>query len=454
MPATDDAEERVLSVTQLTRQIRDLLETEVGDVWVQGEISNHRLQASGHHYFTLKDETAQLSCVLFRGNAARSSARLADGVQVQVFGTISVYEARGQYQMIVKRVQPKGQGSLQARFEALKRKLHAEGLFDEEHKQLIPKFPRVVALVTSPTGAAVRDMLNILTRRAPWVRVMVFPVRVQGQGAEVEIARAIEVLNEAEEWGLPRPDTIVVGRGGGSLEDLWNFNEEIVARAIFASGIPIISAVGHEIDFTIADFAADLRAPTPSAAAELLAPDISELRRQFDATARTLKMRVTTVLEHHQRVLELIAKGPLMREPERLLMEAEQTADELEGRLRQGARDALQEWREMLMERQQVLARFHPAKILAEAGHRIEMGTHRLQQAMSHRLTRFEDLLSARTESLKHLGPQSILARGFSYTTDAEGCVITDASEVAPGAVITTRLSKGMVKSTVTRREA
>ncbi len=282
----------VLTVAQLTQQIRLLLEEQVGEVWVEGEISNHRLHSSGHQYFTLKDERSQIQCVLFRGSGARLGQPLRDGVQVQIFGEVTVYEQRGNYQIIVQLVQPKGVGSLQARFEALKRKLAEEGLFDEEWKKPIPRFPRVVALVTSPTGAAIRDMLNILTRRAPWLRLLVFPVRVQGQGGEAEIARAVELLNRAEEIGLPRPDTIVVGRGGGSLEDLWNFNEEIVARAIYESEIPVISAVGHEIDFTIADFVADLRAPTPSAAAELLAPDGAELRRHLDAMQRSLSQRL------------------------------------------------------------------------------------------------------------------------------------------------------------------
>jgi len=293
----------ILSVTQLTREIRDVLEGHIGSVWVEGEISNHRLQTSGHQYFTLKDEGAQLPCVFFRGAAARSNVRLQDGSLVQVHGEISVYEPRGQYQMVVKQVQAKGKGSLQERFEALKRKLHAEGLFDDENKRPILRFPCVVALVTSPTGAAIQDMLNILTRRAPWVRVLVFPVRVQGHGAELEIVRALEVLGDAENFGLPVPDTIVVGRGGGSLEDLWCFNEEVLARAIAACPIPIISAVGHEIDFTIADFAADLRAPTPSAAAELLAPDVGELQRHFETASRTLRARVGTLLDHHQHVM-------------------------------------------------------------------------------------------------------------------------------------------------------
>ena len=445
MPEAD----QVLSVSQLTRQIRTLLEGEIGEVWVQGEISNHRLQPSGHPYFTLKDAGAQISCVMFRGAAMRSSARLADGVQVQIYGELSVYEPRGQYQLVVKTVQPKGQGVLQAKFEALKRRLYDEGLFDEEHKQPIPKFPGVIALVTSPTGAAIRDMLNILARRAPWVRVMVFPVRVQGQGAENEIAAAIAALNRAEDFGLPRPDTIIVGRGGGSLEDLWNFNEEAVARAIFRSEIPIVSAVGHEIDFTIADFTADLRAPTPSAAAELVAPDATELRRHFDAVQKALRHRVLTTLEHHEQVIELTAKGALLREPPRLLQEAEQSIDDLESRWRDASRETLRSWSDSLVEMQQILARYHPAKVVSEAGHRVTMTGHRLSQAVTLALRGFNEKADSKAQMLKLLGPDSILSRGFSYTTDASGKVLTDAEQVKAGDEIITRLSKGTVRSTV-----
>jgi exodeoxyribonuclease VII large subunit len=439
----------VLSVTQLTREIREVLEGHIGSVWVEGEISNHRLQSSGHQYFTLKDAGAQLSCVMFRGAAARSTARIQDGALMQVHGEISVYEPRGQYQMIVKQVQAKGKGSLQERFEALKRKLYDEGLFDEAHKRPIPRFPRIVALVTSPTGAAIQDMLNILTRRAPWVRVLVFPVRVQGHGAELEIVRALKVLGDAENFGLPVPDTIVVGRGGGSLEDLWCFNEEVLARAIAACPIPVISAVGHEIDFTIADFVADLRAPTPSAAAELLAPDSAELLRHFDNIARTLKARVGTLLDHHQHVIELTSKGPLRHAPERLLQQAEQSIDDHESRLRDAMREQLQAWSDELTQTQQVLAAHHPRVQLTEAVHRAETAAHRLRQGLMHRLDRLSDRLTSRGELLKHIGPEAVLARGFSYTTNAEGRVLKDAAEVGEGEELVTRLAKGTVKSIV-----
>ncbi|MDZ4289896.1 MAG: exodeoxyribonuclease VII large subunit [Prosthecobacter sp.] len=434
-------------MTQLTREIREVLEGHIGTVWVEGEISNHRLQSSGHQYFTLKDSGAQLSCVMFRGSASRSNVRLGDGVQVLVQGEISVYEPRGQYQMVVQQVQLQGQGSLQARFEALKRKLYDEGLFEQDLKQPIPKFPRVVALVTSPTGAAIQDMLNILTRRAPWVRILVYPVRVQGQGVEKETIRALEVLNNAAQFGLPIPDTIVIGRGGGSIEDLWAYNEESLARAIVASEIPIISAVGHEIDFTIADYVADLRAPTPSAAAELLAPDLSELKRQFESTERHLRIRVTTLLEHHAHVIELTAKGALSREPQRLVLAAEQQADDLDNRLCSGIREQWRLLADALVERQQVLSRYHPQVLITEAGHRVETSAHRLTQTLQHRLDRLEDQLQARSDVLRNLGPESVLSRGFSYTTNADGKVLKDAAEVAEGEELVTQLFKGVVRS-------
>lgn len=444
-----DTPDTVLSVTQLTREIREVLEGHIGSVRVEGEISNHRLQSSGHQYFTLKDAGAQLSCVMFRGSATRSGVRLTDGAQIQVFGDISVYEQRGQYQMVVKQVQMKGQGSLQARFEALKKKLFDEGLFDQDYKQAIPKFPRVVALVTSPTGAAIQDMLNILTRRAPWVRVMVFPVRVQGQGVERETIRAIEVLNAAGQFGLPRPDTIVIGRGGGSIEDMWAYNEESLARAIFTSRIPIISAVGHEIDFSIADFVADLRAPTPSAAAELLAPDVAELRRYFESTSRTLEARVQTILEHHERVLDLTAKGALLHEPERQIQQAEQSVDDAESRLIGRVREQLRGLSDQVTEQQQVLMQHHPRVMISEAAHRVQSSAEKIRQVLEHRLVRLEDRIKARADLIRNLGPESILSRGFSFTMTADGRSLQNADQVHAGDVLVTRLQHGQVTSVV-----
>src|SRR5213596_2669568 len=294
---------KVLTVSELTRSIRGTLETKFGAVWVQGEISNYKLHPSGHQYFTLKDQRAQISCVIWRDTMLPQRQRLADGAQVQVYGTVTVFEARGQYQLNIQILQPRGVGLLQAKFEALKRKLQAEGLFAPERKRPLPKFPRRIGIVTSPTGAAIRDMLNVLRRRAPWLQILINPVRVQGTGAAQEIAVAIPELvlpNKA----FASVDLIVVTRGGGSIEDLWEFNEEIVARAIFDSAVPIVSAVGHEIDFTICDFVADLRAPTPSAAAELIVPDIFDLQRRLDGCMRALLRQLLSRVRDAQQRLD------------------------------------------------------------------------------------------------------------------------------------------------------
>src|SRR5882762_8402525 len=277
---------KVFTVGELTRQIRGTLETKFRTVWVQGEISNYKLHPSGHQYFTLKDQRAQIACVIWRDTIAPPRQPLVDGTQLQVYGTVTVFEARGQYQLNVQILQPRGVGLLQVKFEALKRKLEAEGLFAPERKRPLPKFPRRIGIVTSPSGAAIRDMLNVLRRRAPWLQILISPVRVQGTGAAQEIAVAIRELAMPNQEFAPI-DLIVVARGGGSIEDLWEFNEEIVARAIFNSVVPTVSAVGHEIDFTISDFVADLRAPTPSVAAELVVPsraETIEIVRNFSYT--------------------------------------------------------------------------------------------------------------------------------------------------------------------------
>src|SRR6201997_3404372 len=294
---------KVFTVAELTRSIRGTLEAKFGAVWVQGEISNYKLHPSGHQYFTLKDQRAQISCVIWRDTMLAQRQALATGAQVQVYGTVTVFEARGQYQLNVQILQPRGVGLLQAKFEALKRKLEAEGLFAPERKRPLPKFPRRVGIVTSPTGAAVRDMLNVLRRRAPWLQILINPVRVQGTGAAQEIAVAIRELASPNEAFGP-VDLIVVTRGGGSIEDLWEFNEEIVARAIFHSAVPVVSAVGHEIDFTICDFVADLRAPTPSAAAELIVPDTIDLHRRIDGCTRTLARQLLNRVRDAQQGLD------------------------------------------------------------------------------------------------------------------------------------------------------
>ena len=445
--------ERMLSVSQLTRRIRDVVESGFRNVWVEGEISNCRRQASGHTYFTLKDATAQLACVLFKGNAATVRSPLTDGAAVQLMGDLSVYEARGQYQLIVRRVQHAGAGSLQARFEALKRRLAEEGLFDSERKRPIPAIPRTVAIVTSPTGAAIQDMLNVLTRRAPWLHILIAPVRVQGQGAAEEIAAALRLLGSASGRSLPRIDTIVAARGGGSIEDLWAFNEEVVARAIHASPVPVISAVGHEIDFTIADFVADLRAPTPSAAAELLAPDRAELLAGLDALGRRLHRRAVAVIDNARRVITLTARGALQREPERLLLPWRQRLDAAADALEAAARQQLA----AAADRHRALAHRldlrRPDKILGERRAALAMAAERLRARSSTRTERLRAELSRLSGLLRTLGPESTLARGFTCTLDAAGHVVRRPDQLRPGDTFRTRFRTGSVTGVVSSVE-
>ncbi|HKS31667.1 MAG TPA: exodeoxyribonuclease VII large subunit, partial [Chthoniobacterales bacterium] len=317
---------KVLTVAELTRAIRGTLETRFGAVWVQGEISNYKQHPSGHQYFTLKDSRAQIACVIFRNAPLSLRQPLADGAQVQVYGSLSVFEARGQYQLSVEIVQPRGLGLLQAKFEALKRKLEAEGLFDPARKKQLPQFPKRIGIVTSPSGAAIRDILNVLRRRARGIEILISPVRVQGMGAATEIASAInELSNPSTIW--PPLDVVVLARGGGSLEDLWEFNEEIVARAIAAALVPIVSAVGHEVDFTIADFVSDLRAPTPSAAAELIMPAAIELDRRVNELVLCLHRCWQSFMTREQTRLRLFSDRAVSRELLRRMQEGKQTLD-------------------------------------------------------------------------------------------------------------------------------
>jgi len=436
-------------VTRLVRRMRNLLEIEIGEIWVEGEVSNLRRQASGHCYFTLKDEGAQVSCVLFRGNASRVRARPENGMQVRLFGEISVYEARGQVQLIVKQIEDAGLGDLQARFEALKRKLDAEGLFDQAKKKPLPTFPRRVALVTSPTGAALQDMLNILTRRAPWVQPILYPVTVQGKGAEMGIARAIEQLGEPEKHGLPRVDVIITGRGGGSLEDLWNFNEEIVARAIHGCPIPVVSAVGHEIDFTIADFAADLRAPTPSAAAELVVPDADELRARIRHLSDAMQRVVENRVKHDSTILSSARRALMPRDAERALREPIQELDRVRQLFEDAAEDHLDILQARLRELSVLHTAHHPARVLQRRSERLDHARSLLVMAGKNAMQHATDRLQGVASLIRTLGPEATFARGFSITLDSKGRVITDAAEVKAGEVITSKLAVGEIKSRV-----
>lgn len=441
---------RVLSVTELTRRVRALLERGLGEVWVRGEISNHRRQASGHHYFTLKDDGCQLACVLF-ASAARSlrGLRLADGMQVQAFGALTVYEARGQYQLVVDLVQEEGLGALQARFEALKAKLAAEGFFDADRKRSLPRLPMRVGVVTSPTGAAIRDFLKVLHRRMPCVEVIVNPVRVQGRGAAAEIAAAVAEFSAAPANGLPTVDVVVVTRGGGSLEDLWEFNEEAVARAIAASRIPVVSAVGHEIDFTLSDFAADFRAPTPSAAAELLVPDAGELRGAIERHAARLLRECAGAIRFHRSRLVALERSALHREPARILRERGQSLDLLAEALHRAAALALEARATQLRHARAVIAAHRPAPLLALCRERAARARILLEECVVRQLGRRRERLAVGSVLLGTLSPEATLARGYSITRDANGRIVRSAAELAPGDRLRTRFRDGDAESVV-----
>jgi len=394
---------RVLTVSELTRQIRGTLETRFGAVWVQGEISNYKLHPSGHQYFTLKDQRAQIACVIFRNTIAPLRQALVDGTQVQVYGNVSVFEARGQYQVSVQILQPRGLGLLQAKFDALKRRLDAEGLFDPARKRALPRFPRRIGIVTSPSGAAIRDLLNVLRRRAPWLQILINPVRVQGSGAAAEIAVAVRELATPNENWLP-VDLIVVARGGGTIEDLWEFNEEIVARAIGDVSVPVVSAIGHEIDFTICDFVADLRAPTPSAAAELIVPDIVDLRRRIAELAASFHKCLRNFVEHQKTRLRFLSERTLVRNLVARMREAQQRIDVV----------------------RESLARLTKQEI----------------DNVRQRFRRAEGILRV-------LGPDGTLQRGYSITRDTEGNVIRAVRDVRPRMKIRTRVTDGEFRSEV-----
>ncbi len=434
-----------ISVTRLCRRIRNVLEIEVGEVWVKGEVSNLRKQASGHWYFSLKDEGAQISCAMFGARRRPGAESIEDGAKVQVFGELSFYEARGSTQLIVRKAQAVGVGNLQAQFEALKKKLHAEGLFAAEKKKPLPFFPKTIGLVTSPTGAALQDMLNVLKRRAPWVTVVLFPVSVQGKGAERDIAASILEAAEHE----PRPEVLIVGRGGGSLEDLWNFNEEVVARAISQCEIPVVSAVGHEIDFTISDLVADLRAPTPSAAAELVVPDREELLEQVSRVGRRLQRQTLGNLERLEERVDRLAFGVLGQSAERVLREPKLRLEQAERRLAGAVKDQLHKKEIMISHFKLGWQRFHPTEVLKRRQERLDRMRQNFQRALHDGLAKRERKLERCKQQLHLLSPELTLRRGYSMTLNEDGEVVTDASTLKKGDEIVTRTAGGSATSVV-----
>ena len=391
---------QVFTVTAITLALKEMIEGVFRDVFVEGEVSNLREAASGHIYFDLKDRESLLSAVMFKWDARKYGGELQEGVQVRVWGSLSCYAKQGRYQIVVKTAEALAKGNLFLEFEKLKKKLEAEGLFAPEHKKPIPAYPQRIAVVTSPTGAAVRDILSVLKRRSPHLEVLIAPVLVQGDEAAPQIAQAIADLNHFK----PAPDVILVGRGGGSIEDLWAFNEEVVARAIFKSKIPVISCVGHEVDFTIADFVADLRAPTPSAAAELVVQNFQNTQEHISQLQKRLLQSVSLFYERAKRRFDLAVHSRVFKMPETLTLTKEQELDDL---------------------------------------------TLRLENAWKERLANFEHRFALTQNQLQALGPQAVLKRGYSISRRADGSVVSRVNQTAPGETLFIQVQDGMIRSEV-----
>jgi exodeoxyribonuclease VII large subunit len=441
----------VLTVAELTTQVKRLLEKQVGQVWVTGEVTNFRSQSSGHLYFTLKDAESQLSCVLFRNEARAGRALLEDGRKVLLQGQLTVYEPRGQYQLRVTAVELQGVGALQAAFEKLKQKLNAEGLFATERKRPLPRYPQRIGIVTSPTGAAIRDVLHVVQRRNPALQIVLAPARVQGQGAAEEIAAAIRLLNEFTARESKRGnglDLILLTRGGGSLEDLWAFNEETVARAIFESALPVVSAVGHEIDFTISDFVADLRAATPSAAAEIITEGVFSSAGFLAEAGPRLGELLRRQLEEKETVAAWLTGRLARMHPHRRLNEWLQRLDDLQEGLSRLARQAARERRVAWGNLRERLRRVRPGLLVAQRRELLTQQAARLREQAGLQLEGKQTRLAALEGRLRLLGPEQVLARGYSITMNADtGKVIRTATEVKAGQRLRTRLKWGEVRS-------
>ncbi|MCG4451802.1 exodeoxyribonuclease VII large subunit [Pseudomonas sp. MMS21-TM103] len=425
----------VLSVSQLNNRARLLLEDVFSGIWVEGEISNLAKPASGHIYFTLKDSQAQVRCALFRQNAAKVRQALRDGLAVKVRGKVSLFEGRGDYQLIIDSVEPAGDGALRLAFEALKDKLSSEGLFATERKIALPAHPKRIGIVSSPTGAVIRDIISVFRRRAPQVALTLIPTAVQGREASGQIIRALQL---ADRQGF---DALILARGGGSLEDLWCFNEEAVARAVAACATPIVCAVGHETDVSICDFVADVRAPTPSAAAELLAPDASELVQRLHSLQRRLIMRMHNRLERERLRLDGLTRR--LRHPGERLRQHAQRLDDLEMRLARAFERQLNNRRERLARLQTRLAGQHPERTLQLLRQRLGSLAERLPRAMREGLKQRRLQLQSQVQTLHAVSPLATLGRGYSILLDERGRAVRRAADTHTGQRLKARLGEG-----------
>jgi exodeoxyribonuclease VII large subunit len=445
MPSPAAPVREILSISQLNAQARMLLERGLGSVWLEGEISNLARPASGHWYFSLKDESAQVRCAMFRNRSVLVRFPVKDGARVVARGRVSLYEARGEFQVVIDHLEEAGEGALRRRFEELKRMLLAEGLFEAAHKQPLPVLPRRIGVITSPTGAALRDILHILQRRFPAVPVLIYPVAVQGEAAPREIVQALQLADARRDC-----DVLILARGGGSLEDLMAFNEESVARAVYACGIPIISGVGHETDVTIADFVADERAPTPSGAAERSVPDSAEYLRVLGTLERNLAQAVRRKLLSLRQTLQQWERSLNQLSPRARLQQHAQRLDELEQRLQRAVRTRVETARVRLTNAAALLARSSPARRLAPLRQRLEVAQRRLPGAMQRRLQVAREHIERSMRTLNAVSPLATLERGYAIVTDSGAHVVTNAAMLAPGAQIEARVARGSVRATVT----
>ena len=434
----------IFTVSRLNQTVRLLLEREVGQVWISGEISNFTQPASGHWYFTLKDDTAQVRCAMFRNSNRRVTFRPQHGQQILVRASITLYEPRGEYQIIVESMQPAGEGLLQQKYEQLKAKLAAEGLFDQQSKQPLPSPAHCVGVITSKTGAALHDILHVLKRRDPSLPVVIYPTAVQGEDAPGQIVRAIALANSRKEC-----DVLIVGRGGGSLEDLWSFNDERVARAIFASQIPIVSAVGHETDVTIADFVADLRAPTPSAAAEMVSRNQLELLRQLQSGQQRLEMAMDYYLANLTRRFTQLEHRLQQQHPQLRLARQQTVLERLRQRMTYAMDNQLKRSGQRQQRMTQRLNQHSPQPRIHRAQNRVQQLEYRLAQLMSARLSATRERFGNAMTHLDAVSPLATLARGYSVTTATDGNVLKQTKQVKAGDVLTTRLVDGWVESEV-----
>ena len=434
------------TVWELTRRIQATLEDGFPQVWVVGEVSNYKRHTSGHVFFTLKDERASLRCVIWKSTAERLRHEIRDGLEVEAKGHLSVFEKAGNYQLYVSSLKPRGVGALEVAFRRLKEKLEKEGLFDPARKRPLPRFPRRVGIVTSPTGAAVRDILHVLARRWPPAEIVLAPALVQGPGAAAEIVRGIQRLNR-----LGSMDVLIIGRGGGSLEDLWPFNEEAVARAVYASEAPVVSAVGHETDFSISDFVADVRAPTPSAAAEIVVPDAREVLAALRAQDRRMARQVRHRLERLGDRLALAARSRFFAHPEELALARAQELEDLAGRLRAAARESAAD-RRLRLERAAALLAEHAPRIRWQAAQgALGMAAFRLRAAGRTMLVhRWRARVDGFAQRLADLDPDRVLGRGYSRTVlERTGATLLRAADAAAGDLLRTHLAQGELSSKI-----